>query len=712
MSLFLDPFARRGRRCVAAAAALLSAAGLVLAHPARSDAAGQYVVISCRNSYEAAYPVGDAFGGWVPEVSRLDDSHTYANTCSPSGQGLTMALDGSVTVPVHDYAGWRWVAPPATYITGVDVAFSSYTRPSNGDTRGVFQIAGDQTGIMTSAEAVGNVGATRLTAVGRHDGSVTARVWCDAPDTGSHGPCPAGLNAIGRIGQSWFTVADDHPPVPGNTGGTASDATWKGTKSLSFSGSDLGGGIATLRMYVDGAVQRDRVIDAYGGHCSPVDDGGQWIFSFPKPCPGSVDDSQSIDTTTLTDGAHTVTFKLVDAAGREATLNGPSGTKQVANHPPVNLTAPVYLSPQRAAQPRVGDQLALSDNGTWSGPNVTYATAWQQCDASGNGCVQVPGASGLSYTTTAADVGRRLRYSVTATNPADSVTVSSPLSGIVTAQENSADAPVAKPTDGGNGSNGSNGSNGANGANGAGGNATAAPGLNTTTNTSHTEHTFMGRIAGEASGATCPQDRASLVLEHIKGGRVALRYGATGTAQLLLTCTTNGKAIADAQLQIATRTGAAAAVASDVSTDGAGHAVLRLGKGASRGITVGYRMYADDPISRATASLKVLVDSRLTLKANHKILHNGGAVTLRGRLAGGLIPSRGVSLAVQWKDGRRWRPFAQVKTDRRGTVRYTYRFTRTTKKIGYQLRMQVIKGQVDYPFVATASKPVKVTVAP
>jgi hypothetical protein len=123
-------------------------------------------------------------------------------------------------------------------------------------------------------------------------------------------------------------------------------------------------------------------------------------------------------------------------------------------------------------------------------------------------------------------------------------------------------------------------------------------------------------------------------------------------------------------------------------------------------------MYADDPIARATTTLKVLVDSRLTLTANRKVLRNGRAVALRGQLAGGNIPSRGVTLAVQWKDGRRWRPFAQVKTDRRGTVRYAYQFTRTTRRIGYQLRMQVIKGQVDYPFVATASKPIKVTVAP
>ena len=153
------------------------------------------------------------------------------------------------------------------------------------------------------------------------------------------------------------------------------------------------------------------------------------------------------------------------------------------------------------------------------------------------------------------------------------------------------------------------------------------------------------------------------------------------------------------------------AVAADVTTDGAGHATLRLAKGAGRMVTVGYRMYADDPIARATATLKVMVNGKVALKANRRHLHNGQAVTLRGTLRGGEVPARGVTLAVQWKDGHRWRPFAQIKTNRKGTFRYAYRFTRTSGRITYALRVQVTKGQVDYPYLATASKPVKVTVA-
>jgi hypothetical protein len=68
-------------------------------------------------------------------------------------------------------------------------------------------------------------------------------------------------------------------------------------------------------------------------------------------------------------------------------------------------------------------------------------------------------------------------------------------------------------------------------------------------------------------------------------------------------------------------------------------------------------------------------------------------------------------LAVQWRDGHRWRPFAQIKTNRKGSFEYAYKFTRTSGSITYALRVQVTKGQVDYPYLATASKPVKVTVA-
>jgi hypothetical protein len=232
------------------------------------------------------------------------------------------------------------------------------------------------------------------------------------------------------------------------------------------------------------------------------------------------------------------------------------------------------------------------------------------------------------------------------------------------------------------------------------------------TNSSTAEHLLIGHVVGEPAGVACPQDKATLVFEHVAAGRVKLGFGRSGAAQLQLTCTTNGKAIANAKLEIATKTGSRPAVAADVTTDGSGRATLRLGKGASRGITVGFRMYADDPLARALATLKVVVPGRVDVRANRTRLRNGGIVRLRGVLRGGFVPRRGVNLAVQWKDGSKWRPFAQIKSDRTGRFKYAYKFTRTPRKVVYRLRVRMASGQIDYPYMVASSKTVRVTVAP
>jgi 5-hydroxyisourate hydrolase-like protein (transthyretin family) len=182
--------------------------------------------------------------------------------------------------------------------------------------------------------------------------------------------------------------------------------------------------------------------------------------------------------------------------------------------------------------------------------------------------------------------------------------------------------------------------------------------------------------------------------------------------QLQLMCTNNGKAIEGARVAVVTRVGSRQAVARDVVTDGAGRALVRLAAGPGRAVTVAYRMYADDPVARAMASLKVTVKGRIRLRGDRRKLRNGKALRLRGRLLGGYVPRRGVTLNVQWKDGQRWRPFAQIKTNRKGSFSYAYRFTRTTRPVTYTLRVQATKGQLDYPFLPVASNAVKVTVMP
>jgi hypothetical protein len=688
---------RRARFAIA-----LGALVITFAHAVPSHAAGTYIHKSCVTGAD----ISDAYGGWQASTySMVGNANT--NAC-PWG-GLHSQMNPEAGIPIGATVGWTYSAPPQTTISRFVADYAGWTKIYDDVNQGLIQFL----------DGAGNVGRTysdRQATVtnkrtidwsGVNTNAITARVLCDGPS--GHAGC-AGSVGWSSIFDPKLYLADDLPPTVGAASGSVTtDTTWKGTEGISYSATDLGGGIARLRLYVDGGPTAvDHVINTNNEHCQiSGTENGTWVFSWPKPCPGSVNAEELVDTTTIADGRRTVTLKVVDAAQQEATLW--TGSRLVANHPPVNVQLPLYADQDPAVNPVVGHVISASSDGTWTGPSLNIVRAWAQCDGHGTiaSCAAIPGATELSYTPTADDVGHRLRLLVTATNVADSVTVSSQPTGIVTAPS-SAGPITPKPDPGADESDGKDGDGGKDGTSPPASAAPVLPGVSISTTV---EHTFRGRIAGEPAGATCPQDRATLKFEHVRGGRVKLGFGKVSTAQVQLTCSTTGKAIEGAQLDIATRVGSKPAVAADVSADGAGHATLRLAKGANRMVTVGYRMYADDPVARATATLKVMVNGKVALKANRRHLHNGQAVTLRGTLRGGEVPTRGVTLAVQWKDGRRWRPFAQIKTNRKGAFRYAYKFTRTSGKITYALRVQVTKGQVDYPYLATASKPVKVIVA-
>lgn len=81
-------------------------------------------------------------------------------------------------------------------------------------------------------------------------------------------------------------------------------------------------------------------------------------------------------------------------------------------------TEPPMLSRQ---VPHPGQEVSVSE-GTWSGmAPINYAYQWQLCNRSGNNCVDIPGATGATYTPTAAEVGRVVAAVVTGTNEVDSV---------------------------------------------------------------------------------------------------------------------------------------------------------------------------------------------------------------------------------------------------------------------------------------------------
>jgi hypothetical protein len=95
-------------------------------------------------------------------------------------------------------------------------------------------------------------------------------------------------------------------------------------------------------------------------------------------------------------------------------------------------TAPkVYARPQVTGSPSVGSTLTTT-SGTWAGA-TSFTYQWQQCDAGGNNCANITGATGKSYGVRSDDVGHELRAVVTATNRYGSTKAPSNFTPAVTA---------------------------------------------------------------------------------------------------------------------------------------------------------------------------------------------------------------------------------------------------------------------------------------
>lgn len=106
---------------------------------------------------------------------------------------------------------------------------------------------------------------------------------------------------------------------------------------------------------------------------------------------------------------------------------------------PVSTTRPSVVG-----TPQAGKLLAALP-GSWSGGKpASFIYQWQSCAAAGGGCVPIAGATGETYTPTAADVGHTLLATVTAqTGGGASAASSTPTLTVASSATPSASAPTA-----------------------------------------------------------------------------------------------------------------------------------------------------------------------------------------------------------------------------------------------------------------------------
>ncbi len=106
-----------------------------------------------------------------------------------------------------------------------------------------------------------------------------------------------------------------------------------------------------------------------------------------------------------------VTATNVDGPGGVSALSAPTAT--IPASPPVSEGAPSITGIVQRAQ------VLTASPGTWSGIGNTYSYQWQGCDASGQNCQAIAGATTATYTLTMADENGAVRVQVTAANPDD-----------------------------------------------------------------------------------------------------------------------------------------------------------------------------------------------------------------------------------------------------------------------------------------------------
>ncbi|MEX2646180.1 MAG: hypothetical protein WD249_07960 [Gaiellaceae bacterium] len=106
----------------------------------------------------------------------------------------------------------------------------------------------------------------------------------------------------------------------------------------------------------------------------------------------------------------------------------PNETSAQAQYAPANTAAPTISD----TTPEVGQTLTAG-NGTWTGDQpIVFTYQWLRCNAGGQNCVLIPGATSQTYTAQPADLDNTLRVRVTGTNASGSSSADSAATSRVT----------------------------------------------------------------------------------------------------------------------------------------------------------------------------------------------------------------------------------------------------------------------------------------
>ncbi len=291
---------------------------------AREATAGNYNVAQCGWYVDADADWADTTGG---AKFRSDAWCVPPSGADPfSGVHMKSFTKGGATVSGTRFARWRWVAPGGTGITGVTGTWwhtlhdGMEQRIGAGNWSGGFDPFASASTTDTNPHGFSASFSVPQPAI--EDRLLCARAedkWCSIdPDSWS------------AVQGMTIGVFDGYSPVPGDAGSDLAAGGWRrGAQRVNYWDTDVGGGVRYSETLLDGA----RVgLTEYPCAKAMID--GEWRATRMQPCPTGAADEVTVQTTSFSDGPHSLQRCATDFAGNSACLFPTSVS--IDNHPPAS----------------------------------------------------------------------------------------------------------------------------------------------------------------------------------------------------------------------------------------------------------------------------------------------------------------------------------------------------------------------------------------
>jgi hypothetical protein len=660
--------------------ALVVVAFLLLAGEAR---AGTYRVAQC------GWGLGVELDPTLPAVTGSAFS-LDASTCPvPPGAGPAgikfegaVAPDGAVGL-----ARARWIAPPGTRFAGVRLVWFGTALPGNWLGLGVD--VGVEYRLLTYSFSSVAPAVVDLPIEGEAWG-FEAFLQClmSGPDVDCTRSTPSTMSVSGIT----FLLEDTQPPQAQLDGALVAPGWHRGTVPLGLAASDLGAGVAGEAATIDGAA-----VLGDAPACATQLIENETRGTRMQPCPSSASRSVEVDTTGLSDGAHTAAGCATDFAGDRGCAA--EARFEVDNSPP---TVAIGGPAQGEVSATVSDRYSGVGSGTIS-LRRTGAEGWTDLSTD----LDRDGSGTATLTAGLPDLGAAA-YSlrVVATDAAGNTATAQRQVPAGTGEARG--GPAGGKGSGGGKKGGDGGGKGAGSRSGAGGRASSS---------GRPTH-LIARLVASGSGdsgrvwdvSSGPASRSTPAA----GSKLTVGFGTSVEVRGRLT---------DARSRGVTRRPVAIVVRPAAGTGGApqrrrvvtghdGRFALRLPAGTSRRVTVTFHGGGGlAPAPRRSLALRVR--AAVSLAAEPVDLDTGESVRLHGRVRLGpaRVSGRGKIVAIQYFERAtgRWRPALVVRTDAKGRFDTSYRFRYVTGLAEIRLRATA-PAEGGWPFARGSSAAVTVTV--